>query len=136
MSAKVYILTTAMALCPLCASAKYKAQTVYVYGFSASFNDSTVYFTDIQKIDSAYVDSKTTFLYGRAYYSDELSDYLSTLGLEHPTCITSFSKDLKDIKKKYLKLRKMYLKDNNYNIKYIKEEDFKYHAQKPTENGE
>lgn len=136
MSAKVYLLATAMTLCSLCASAKYKAQTVYIYGFSASFNDSTVYFTDIQKIDSAYLDSKTTFLYGREYYSDQLADYLNTLGIDHPTCITSFGKDLKDVKKKYLKLRKLYLKDNNYNIKYIKEADFKYQVQKPSENGE
>ncbi|MGI6231298.1 MAG: hypothetical protein ACOYJF_00400 [Prevotella sp.] len=133
MSAKFNILAATLALCSLSASAKYKAQTVYMYGFAASFKDSTVYFTDIQQIDSAYIDSKTTFLYGRANYSEQLSNYLESNGLDHPTCITSFGKDLKEAKKKYLKLRGKYLKDNKYNIKYIKETDFKYTVQKPDE---
>ena len=35
---------------------------LYAFGFSASFNDSIVYFTDIQEIDSAWINDKTDFL--------------------------------------------------------------------------
>ena len=44
-------------------SAKNKCvQKLYAFGFAASFNDSTVYFTDIQEIDSAWVNEKNEFL--------------------------------------------------------------------------
>ena len=42
----------------LSASAKNDAKTAYIFGFASSFNDSTVYFTDVQKVDSAYTDQK------------------------------------------------------------------------------
>ena len=41
---------------------------IYMFGFSASFNDSTIYFTDIQTVDSAWIDDKTFFLQGREAY--------------------------------------------------------------------
>ena len=41
---------------------------VYLAGVSASFTDSLVYFTDVQYLDSAAVDSKG-LLVGRALYS-------------------------------------------------------------------
>lgn len=35
----------------VCAAASAGNNKVYLYGFAASFNDSTVYFTDIQELD-------------------------------------------------------------------------------------
>ena len=37
------------------AEKKPKMQTVYIFGFSASFTDSTAYLTDVMQLDSAYV---------------------------------------------------------------------------------
>ena len=51
----------------VCAAASAGNNKVYLYGFAASFNDSTVYFTDIQELDSAVVD-RGGFLYGRDSY--------------------------------------------------------------------
>ena len=45
---------------------------VYMFGFAASFNDSTVYFTNVQTVDSAWMDTKTKFLLGRDNYSYQL----------------------------------------------------------------
>ena len=52
------------------------AQRIHIFGFAASFNDTIVHFTNIQTIDSAWVDSKTNFLMGRQLYSTMLRDYL------------------------------------------------------------
>ncbi len=105
-----------------------RPKTLFVYGFAASFNDSTVYFTDIQQVDSAYIDSKTKFLYSRENYSYQLRDYLAKLGFKNATCVTSFSKSKKEAEKKYLALRKKYLEGGKYNINYLKEQDFRYQA--------
>ncbi|BCS86568.1 hypothetical protein prwr041_24610 [Prevotella herbatica] len=80
---------------------------VYMYGFGASFNDSTVYFTDIQEVDSAWV-GKQGFLYSRDNYSYQLRDYLEKLHMEHATCVTTWSKDRKDLEKKLLYMKKKY----------------------------
>ena len=53
----------------LSASAKNDAKTAYIFGFASSFNDSTVYFTDVQKVDSAYFTRKSKFLISRENYS-------------------------------------------------------------------
>ena len=38
---------------------------IYMFGLAASFTDSTVYFTEIQTVDSAWIDDKTFFLENR-----------------------------------------------------------------------
>ena len=52
----------------LSASAKNEVKTAYIFGFASSFNDSTVYFTDVQKVDSAYFTRKNKFLISRENY--------------------------------------------------------------------
>ena len=52
---------------------------IYAFGFSASFNDSIVYFTDIQEIDSAWINEKNKFLVSRDNYSYQLKNYLSNV---------------------------------------------------------
>lgn len=127
MTLKRYLLA-AMLTVSLTASAKYNPKTIYVYGFAASFNDSTVYFTTVQRLDSAYIDSKTKFLYSRENYSYQLRDYLAEHGMKDATCITSFALKQKDAEKKYLKLRKKYLRGNKFDIKMLAETDFKFEA--------
>lgn len=105
-----------------------KQKNVYVYGFAASFNDSTVYVTDIQSIDSAWVADKSGFLLSRDNYSYQLRDYLTGKGEKFRTCITSFSPSLKKINKKYKKLMARYSnpKKGNFVIKHLKTEEFKF----------
>ena len=68
----LFILAALVATTTLYAAGK--KTRVYVYGFAASFNDSIVYFTDIQTLDSATIASKSGFLYGRDNYSYQLRD--------------------------------------------------------------
>lgn len=113
--------------------AKLKQTPVYVYGFAASFNDSTVYFTDIQSIESAWLYEKTNFLYGRDMYSYQLRDYLKQENIPYPTCVTSFATTKEKAEKHLLKFRKKYLNKGNYNIKYLNSSEFKYTPVTPDE---
>lgn len=108
------------------AGAAEKMKTVYMYGFAASFNDSTVYFTEVQQMDSAFVDTKTNFLYSRNNYSYQLRDYLAGQGFANATCVTSYALTRKEAEKKYLALRKRYLEGGRYTIKYLKAADFSF----------
>ena len=118
------ILTLVVALTALTASAVNKPEKVYMYGFAASFNDSTVYFTSLQEIDSVYIDSKTKFLYSRDNYSYQLRDYLSAHGSENYTCTTVFALNRKAAEKKYAKLRKRYTQGGKYTVKDLSKTDF------------
>ncbi len=118
------ILTLVVALTALTASAVNKPEKVYMYGFAASFNDSTVYFTSLQEIDSVYIDSKTKFLYSRDNYSYQLRDYLSAHGAENYTCTTVFALNRKAAEKKYAKLHKRYTQGGKYTVKDLSKTDF------------
>lgn len=102
-----------------------KTKQVYVYGMAISFNDSTVYMTDIQTLDSAAVRSKTGFLYGRDNYSYQLRDYLKSKGFQTPTCETTFSVKKKDIEKKFIAAKKRY-GNGKYTLKHITPNEFQY----------
>ena len=110
-------------------------QTVHLYGFAASFNDSIVYFTDLQTIAQAAID-RNNFLYGREEYSNQLRDYLAAQGYPHATCVTVWATSRAALEKKYQRMRSRYLmlanrraKKNgtaSYTIKYLTPEEFSY----------
>lgn len=116
--------------------AKDVQKVVYMFGLSASFNDSTVYFTSIQQVDSAWVDSKNGFLAGRAEYSNQLRYYMRGRGVTNPTCITFFSPDRKKIEKKLEKVKDKYTgkkAKNRYFVRQLEATDFAFNAVKPEE---
>lgn len=103
----------------------------YMFGFSASFNDSIVYFTDIQEIDSVWFSQKKSLLAGRSQYSMQLRDYCADkLNLAHRTCIVVSDKNRKKVEKKYEKMKKMYTQNKKatYDVRFISEEEFKFLA--------
>lgn len=112
-------------------TAKNKQQSIYAFGFASSFNDSTVYFTDIHQIDSAWVQEKIDFLVGRPNYSYQFRDYLAQKGDEHRTCIIVYALKKDKLEKKYLKMRKKYTTKGNYQIKYISTNEFHFSMVKP-----
>lgn len=104
---------------------------LYAFGFSASFNDSIVYFTDIQEIDSAWINDKTDFLVSRDNYSYQLKNYFTNIGQEHRTCVISFALKRKDIEKKYKKMKEKYVKAGIFSIKTLGKNDFQFTTIKP-----
>ena len=128
-------------LIPLCATAKKKEKNnspsenhkVYIYGFATTFNSETVYITDIQQLDSAFI-MKSGFLFSRDTYSYQLREYMKTLGVENAVSVVSFAKTRDKAEKKYLKLKKRYtnpkIKKNKetllYDVVFINQNDFKF----------
>ncbi len=119
----------ALFACVTAVSAKNKLMPkVYAFGFSASFNDSTVYFTDIQEVDSVWINAKNDFLLNRSEYSYQLRNYFDGNGQPHRTCIIVYALKRKDIDKKYRKMKEKYTKKGNFDVRYLKEEDFRFKA--------
>lgn len=103
---------------------------VYMFGFSASFNDSTIYITDIQAVDSAWIDDKTKFLQGRDIYAQQLKDYLAASMQPNRVCFIIYAEKRKDIEKKYVKMKRLYTKKKKktapYDIRYLDETMFRF----------
>ena len=127
-----------MLLCAICTlsilnidevqAKKRPVQNIYMFGFSASFSDSTVYFTDIQVLDSAWVDEKTGYLEHRNLYSQQLKDYLAASMQANRVCVVMYALTKKEAEKKYLKMKRIYSKnaDAPYDIRYLSENDFRF----------
>lgn len=128
------LLVTAFAIVASFTLADNKCTKLYMYGFAASFNDSTVYFTDIQEMDSVWTNTKTGFLYSRDNYSYQLRDHLKKAGVPHPTCITVYAKTRKELEKKYVALKKRYTTKGNYDVKYIASNEFEFYPITPSED--
>lgn len=131
---QLLIVTALLVGCVINGNAKgYRPAKIYMFGFAASFNDSTVYLTDIQTVNAYLVNNRTKFLANREDYSYQLRNYLQSNGLEaYPTCITIFAENEKDATKKYLKLKERYEKSKKkYSIKSLKDSQFKYTPVEP-----
>ncbi len=112
-------------------SAKSRCLPIYAFGVSASFSDSLVYFTDIQIIDSAWIDEKTHFLAKRSEYSNQLRTYFYTRGEGSRTCIFSYATSEKKILKKYNRIRKKFTykkkkQRSEYDIRNLDSSDFRF----------
>lgn len=131
---QLLIVTALLVGCVINGNAKgYRPAKIYMFGFAASFNDSTVYLTDIQTVNAYLINNRTKFLANREDYSYQLRNYLQSNGLEaYPTCITMFAENEKDATKKYLKLKERYEKSKKkYSIKSLKDSQFKYTPVEP-----
>ncbi|EFN90761.1 hypothetical protein ABVC71_08855 [Prevotella amnii] len=120
----------------------YLPAKIYMFGFAASFNDSTVYFTDIQEVNAYVNNDRNHFLVGRSAYSFQLRNYLQTSKRSlYPTCVTVYATTKAEINKKYLAIKKKYLPiskgkakgTNRYFIETIPISEFAYSISKPIE---
>ena len=109
----------------------FKVPHAYMFGFAASFNDSLIFFTDIQQVDSVWLTKKKGFLAGKSNYAYQLRNYCEEkMELPKRTCVIVSSVKRKDVEKKYKKMMKKYVgkKAKNYDVRYISSSDFKFHV--------
>ncbi len=123
--AVVVALLMAVGSMELQAKERYVANKAYVFGFAISFTDSTVYLTEIQQMDSLWIENKT-FMLDRDNYSYQLKNYLVQQGQEHRACMMFFAVKRKDIDKKYEKIKKKYITKGHYYVSYLRESDFQF----------
>jgi len=129
-----YIMGAALLLSAVAAtevSAKKKmVPKAYIFGFSASFTDSVVYMTNVQTVDSVWIDTKTKFLLGRENYSYQLRDFFTyKQNMPNRTCLVLFAMKRKDAEEKFIKLKRKYTEKakSKYDVRYIESSDFKFH---------
>jgi hypothetical protein len=130
---KYTIVTAIIMVCvfPTTAIAKKKVSpNIYMFGLAASFNDTIVHFTEIQKVDSALIDKKSHFLLGRESYSLQLRGYLTNQQMPYRTTIIFYDDKLNKLQKKYLKVKKLYTGDKkrktHNDVRLIPISDFKF----------
>ena len=105
------------------------AEHMYMFGFSASFTDSTLYITDIQDVQGVSYESKTKFLFGRDSYSNQLKEFLAEKkGQPNRVCIVFFEVNKKKAEKKYQKLKKKYTGKDGvvYGLQYLSSDEFTF----------
>ena len=103
-----------------------KEKAVYAFGVAASFNDTVVYFTDIQVLDSIKLD-KGGFLPKRDLYTYQLKNYLE-FDLKCPdyTCMIYFAENKKKLEKEAVKVKGKYKKSKNMVLQVVKPEAFTF----------
>ena len=85
---------------------------VYIFGVAASFNDTVVYYTPVQLLDSVVLDHQN-FLPQRELYSYALKNYLEyTVGKPNYTCMIYFSEKKGKLEREALKIMDKYRKEN------------------------
>ena len=109
-----------------------KPTKVYCFGVSTSFNDSTVFFTEIQEIDNVWLESKSNFVVGRDNYSYQLRDHLSDKGYPKRTCIFVCHPTLKKVEKKYNKMKQRFVKKGGCDLLLIDKTEFVFKPYTPT----
>lgn len=115
---KFFVLISFFALALTSVAQKEKA--VYVMGASVSFSDSTVYFTEIQKIDSISLQKNTKFLPDRQHYAYELKDYMSLQeNMPGRTSVILFSKKLTSLKNKEQNLKLRLERRRGLKVRYL-----------------
>jgi len=131
-----YILTAAIFLSAVAATTGVSAKSkmvprIYMFGFSASFTDSIVYFTNVQAVDSAWVESKGNYLLGRDNYSYQLNNYFTDMqNMPNRTCVVVFSEKKKEVEEKLMKMKRKYTvkAKTPFEVRYITDSDFKFKA--------
>lgn len=107
--------------------AKPKKTKVYVFGISTNFTDSITYITDIQTLETAYIETKTGFLYDRSIYAQQLQIWVEQVKLQpYTTCAIFFNESKSKLEKKYKKIRDKYYKDQSTIVQQLEPEEFKF----------
>ena len=138
---KKYILTTLCLLLMAVGTASARKQQVekmYMFGMAAAFTDTIVHFTNIQAVDSVWIESKNNFLQDRDLYSLQLRNFLRDKQQSpNRTCIVFYSTKREKLEKKYQKMKRLYGKDKrgveHFDVRYIMDTDFKFQPVKQEE---
>lgn len=117
---KFYIFVIALLFVPLAMSAKKGEDVVYLFGASYSYNDSIVYFTEIQPIEGIKLLNKSKILPDRQHYAYELKDYMNFKeGKPGRISIIYFSKKRSKLEKTEAKVKKRLLYKDDKTVLYL-----------------
>lgn len=115
--------------------AKRKLQPVYLVGYAFSPIDSTAYMTQVQHVDSAWVDTKAKTLYYRTNYTVQLQSFLETkMGGSNLVCAVFFDKKKPKMDKKLQRIHRYQKRNAIKKLDVIPADVFRFQTEKWSEN--
>lgn len=104
-------------------------QRVYMFGFGASLTDSIACQTQVQAIDSAWLDSHK-LLVDRSLYSIQLQFHLEqNEGVKNPICTIYFDKNERKLRKLWAKLKRRYESEPQIKLRQLDADRFRFKAE-------
>ena len=121
-----FAITLLFTLCSAFSLKKGESKPVYAFGVSASFNDSVVYYTDIQLLDSVEL-PKDGFLPNRDLYSYQLKNFIENGGMQqNTTSMIYFSEKKSQLEKEQTSLLGKYKKSKTVILQLIDADKFRF----------
>lgn len=103
-----------------------KMQSVAMFGVGISFTDSVVYETEIQMLDSVWVNPDHDFLEDRTLYSLQLQYFMEQQGVKNAVCTVLFSKKQSSLQGKWEKIRKRHTQSETQRFKIVPLSEFRF----------
>ena len=124
-----FLVLMALLICSSFTMKEKRVEGVYLFGIAASFNDSVVYFTPIQRVDSVQLEKG--FLPKRSQYAYQLKNQIEySMNKSDFTCMIYFSDNKAKLEKEAAKVKGKYVK-SKLHLEEIPAEAFTF--RKPTD---
>ena len=121
------ILFAVVALCAaLQVSARDRQQSIYMFAYGTSFNDSTIYLSTVEVVKNATLEQKTNFLNNRLSYSNAFKQFLDVKYSGIHTTAVFFNVKREKLEKMYLKIRRNTQKSKAMRLVEVPVSDFRF----------
>lgn len=121
------ILFALVALCAaLQVSARDRQQSIYMFAYGTSFNDSTIYLSTVEVVKNATLEQKTNFLNNRLSYSNAFKQFLDVKYSGIHTTAVFFNVNREKLEKMYLKIRRNTQKSRTMRLVEVPASDFRF----------
>lgn len=121
------ILFALVALCAaLQVSARDRQQSIYMFAYGTSFNDSTIYLSTVEVVKNATLEQKTNFLNNRLSYSNAFKQILDVKYSGIHTTAVFFNVKREKLEKMYLKIRRNTQKSRTMRLVEVPASDFRF----------
>lgn len=112
------------------AKKKPEMRRIYIFGFGASFTDSVACQTDIQMLDSAWIEPSHKFLVDRSLYSLQLQNHMESVQqCKNAVCTVFFDQNRRRLQRTWNKLKKRYAKADGLLFSVVPEDRFHFKAE-------
>ena len=121
------ILFALVAFCAaLQVSARDRQQSIYMFAYGTSFNDSTIYLSTVEVVKNATLEQKTNFLNNRLSYSNAFKQFLDVKYSGIHTTAVFFNVKREKLEKMYLKIRRNTQKSRTMRLVEVPASDFRF----------
>lgn len=121
------ILFALVALCAaLQVSARDRQQSIYMFAYGTSFNDSTIYLSTVEVVKNATLEQKTNFLNNRLSYSNAFKQFLDVKYSGIHTTAVFFNVKREKLEKMYLKIKRNTQKSRTMRLVEVPASDFRF----------